>query len=644
MGEKYDDSGNLIDGGKTVDTGKSSTTNTGDSGQFARDLAASRRADGSLDTNELLRRSEAVKYKRDKENYEKYYGEEPTPGATPTPTTKNGGGDDKAPTPKPTDVDSAGQRASGSGTTSTVRGIDVKSDPRFMAPKKDSAGETSSKPKVSGIDYKSDPRFMAPKSDSGGGSGATSVDLKTPTEQVAHYDEAEFKLDKTPQTFNDFTYDEQTDGGVSAVFDEIKKKIKDLDSDIKDLSSKYKEAVKKYDKFSNFEDLMNSVVIQMSMYNQFLTNSSDTLVAYAEQAVQAAKQQDETFMGNLGNVTSAIDSAQDTGDVPASGGGSVTPNTPSSPNTPTYPGTPTYPDTPVNPDTPDTPQEEPYVEVGPPPEAPVEPDTPTEPDGPTPPSVEEIEEIVIPDPDNPDSPEVVEPEPVIVIDPNQPPREVYAPPDSPLFDDPEIRPIINEPMVYAAPDPIKPEIQPIMPEPAVYAAPEPGVIEGEIVEENMLVYAAPNPINPNNPIIMDDLDTQIKAIDQEISDTENYHFNRMNEIQTSINETETVYGQEMARLSELRATTDDRYNFEKMNIQNMGNPNDDYTNQLMNELDAKYANDIHDIEAQINDANVKHESELLMYRQEMDAADAENQDKMKMLEASRDELMNKKNQ
>ena len=49
---------------------------------------------------------------------------------------------------------------------------------------------------------------------------------------VATYDESEAKLDKTPNSYNDFVYDNETNGGVLDQFSNVNTKIGEVRTNI----------------------------------------------------------------------------------------------------------------------------------------------------------------------------------------------------------------------------------------------------------------------------------------------------------------------------------------------------------------------------------------------------------------------------
>ncbi len=117
--------------------------------------------------------------------------------------------------------------------------------------------------------------------------------------EVAYYDEAEAKLEKTPQTYQDFQYDNATDGGILALFDEAKAKIKTVREDVEGVKGTYTQLQELYDEFTNFNDTMNQIAKAMegkvNTIEQLFTNVVDT----ARQAVESHQKVDETLMADL---------------------------------------------------------------------------------------------------------------------------------------------------------------------------------------------------------------------------------------------------------------------------------------------------------------------------------------------------------
>ena len=117
--------------------------------------------------------------------------------------------------------------------------------------------------------------------------------------EVAYYDEAEAKLEKIPQVYQDFMYDNATDGGILALFDEAKAKIKTIREDVDGIKGTYTQLKELFDEFTNFNDNMDQISKAMegkvNTIEQLFTNVVDT----ARQAVESHQKEDETLMTDL---------------------------------------------------------------------------------------------------------------------------------------------------------------------------------------------------------------------------------------------------------------------------------------------------------------------------------------------------------
>ena len=117
--------------------------------------------------------------------------------------------------------------------------------------------------------------------------------------EVAYYDKSEAILDKTPKSFTNFTYDNQTNGGVLNKLSEIDKKIGQIKNDIQSLSNDYNILIRKYEKFSNYEEVMKKIVTTMSNNIDVINRSYNNVVKTATQAINEHMSTDSTLMSDL---------------------------------------------------------------------------------------------------------------------------------------------------------------------------------------------------------------------------------------------------------------------------------------------------------------------------------------------------------
>ena len=124
--------------------------------------------------------------------------------------------------------------------------------------------------------------------------------------EVAYYDKTESNLEKSPKTFNDFTYDNEENGGVLNKFSEIGDKIKSIKTDIFNLNTEYGNIIKKYEAFSNFETTMNSIVNTMSTRIDNIHTCYNNILSTAQQAVKDHVASDKTLIDDLDSINALL--------------------------------------------------------------------------------------------------------------------------------------------------------------------------------------------------------------------------------------------------------------------------------------------------------------------------------------------------
>ncbi|MCR5483933.1 MAG: hypothetical protein K6E99_05970 [Bacilli bacterium] len=124
--------------------------------------------------------------------------------------------------------------------------------------------------------------------------------------EVAYYDKTESNLEKSPKTFNDFTYDNEENGGVLNKFSEIGDKIKSIKTDISNLNTEYGNIIKKYEAFSNFETAMNSIVNTMSTRIDNINTCYNNILSTAQQAVKDHVASDKTLIDDLDSINALL--------------------------------------------------------------------------------------------------------------------------------------------------------------------------------------------------------------------------------------------------------------------------------------------------------------------------------------------------
>ena len=126
---------------------------------------------------------------------------------------------------------------------------------------------------------------------------------------VASFDQTEANLDKTPQSFENFIYDNASGGGILASFDEVNQLIQTIKGDIDDLHSKYNQLMNMYDTFTDYNDTMNGIIKTMSGNVASIENNFKNIVSTAQQTVQEHMDVDKTLMADLGELNNMLKSA-----------------------------------------------------------------------------------------------------------------------------------------------------------------------------------------------------------------------------------------------------------------------------------------------------------------------------------------------
>ena len=117
--------------------------------------------------------------------------------------------------------------------------------------------------------------------------------------EVAYYDKGEAGLEKVPKTFQNFTYDNQTDGGILNLLNEVNTKIGQIEGDIQNLQNNYSTLIAKYEKFSNYDQTMKRITQTMTNNIAAIKKSYNNVVKTATQAINEHMSTDSSLMGDL---------------------------------------------------------------------------------------------------------------------------------------------------------------------------------------------------------------------------------------------------------------------------------------------------------------------------------------------------------
>ena len=117
--------------------------------------------------------------------------------------------------------------------------------------------------------------------------------------EVAYYDEAEATLAKEAQAFDGFVYDNETDGGILSLFDEIKNKMDTLRGDVEGLHGQYTQLQALYDTFTNFNETMDGIIRRMNVSLDAMEGKVTNVITTAQNAVEDHMSTDATLMSDL---------------------------------------------------------------------------------------------------------------------------------------------------------------------------------------------------------------------------------------------------------------------------------------------------------------------------------------------------------
>ena len=124
--------------------------------------------------------------------------------------------------------------------------------------------------------------------------------------EVAYFNKAEANAEKMPFTYQNFTYDNESDGGILNKLTEVEGKIKDIKNDIQNLANDYNTLVRKYEKFSNYESTMKAIIQTMNNNVDTIHRSYVNVLKTASQAVNEHMSTDSTLMSDLDRINGLL--------------------------------------------------------------------------------------------------------------------------------------------------------------------------------------------------------------------------------------------------------------------------------------------------------------------------------------------------
>ena len=139
---------------------------------------------------------------------------------------------------------------------------------------------------------------------------------------VVTWNDSEASLTKEAKTYNDFTYDTETDSGILNKVDELDKIIGNISDDVDNIGTKYSELQTLYDKFTDFNDKMDSNKTKLSQNVSSIKNDYSKLLKSINEQVEELQKNDEELMTDLENINDMLGQSDSEDTTDKSNGGS----------------------------------------------------------------------------------------------------------------------------------------------------------------------------------------------------------------------------------------------------------------------------------------------------------------------------------
>ena len=123
---------------------------------------------------------------------------------------------------------------------------------------------------------------------------------------VASFDQSEASYEKTPQSFENFVYDNVSGGGCLASMDDAKNLIRQVKGDIDELHSKYRQLMNMYQEFTDYNDTMNGIIKTMSGNVSEIEKNFYNIVSTAQQTIQDHMKDDKSLMEDLAKLNDML--------------------------------------------------------------------------------------------------------------------------------------------------------------------------------------------------------------------------------------------------------------------------------------------------------------------------------------------------
>ena len=124
--------------------------------------------------------------------------------------------------------------------------------------------------------------------------------------KVASYDQSESSMEKTPKTYNEFIYDNETNSGILALFEDVSTQIGKVKSDIDNLHQKYDKLMNMYEEFTQFDTNMNNIIKTMSGNVSNIDKSFKSILNTCQQAISEAMENDKTLIDDLDGINKLL--------------------------------------------------------------------------------------------------------------------------------------------------------------------------------------------------------------------------------------------------------------------------------------------------------------------------------------------------
>ena len=125
------------------------------------------------------------------------------------------------------------------------------------------------------------------------------------------YNSQEAKLEKKPEPYQNFTYDTETNGGCLNKFEEVSKLILTVSNDVEELGNQYTALQGKYDKFTDFNEQMNSNKTSLRSSVDSIKKGFDELIKKLQTQVTALQANDTSLITELEGIEKLISGSKD---------------------------------------------------------------------------------------------------------------------------------------------------------------------------------------------------------------------------------------------------------------------------------------------------------------------------------------------